>query len=437
MCARRNDDFAGIVGGCHFDEKVECVQAFHHLVWMGDLNYRCEFGVSDRKAGTRLIETRPRRACGRRRGARGRVRQASAVAVFRDGSAHRREEARGRLPRVRGGKPARAHMPTFKVQRERGFKYKEQRTPAWCDRVLWRTAEDSSPSRRCSPRETSARAITNPSPRRWSSNSSRTPPSCTSKMTSKVRIRLDARDRRLSTRPPWTSPSTLRNRRRGRGPRTRRRKRRVRVARALGLARVHEDGVFVPERQGAQVAPPETLSALEVLSVVFRAGSIRPDAILRVAVTILDAPRSQLIASDFGRSSDPYVVFFGPTLGPPPAGKPGRPSRWRTETITSDLNPAWRCDKQVPRLPLVVSDPAILGREHLAFRVMDEDTLTKDDPIGYGRLWLGPLAGAMAEGEPWTHDHVVPLTPGVGERASCTSPSRWRRFRATRRRKPG
>ena len=60
MCARRNDDFAEIVGGCHFDEKVECVQAFHHLVWMGDLNYRCEFGVSDRKVGTRLDRNPPK-----------------------------------------------------------------------------------------------------------------------------------------------------------------------------------------------------------------------------------------------------------------------------------------------------------------------------------------------------------------------------------------
>ena len=39
------------------------------------------------------------------------------------------------------GNPAKAHMPTFKVQREKGFVYKEQRTPAWCDRVLWKTAE--------------------------------------------------------------------------------------------------------------------------------------------------------------------------------------------------------------------------------------------------------------------------------------------------------
>ena len=39
------------------------------------------------------------------------------------------------------GNCAAAHMPTFKVQRAPGFEYKEQRTPAWCDRVLWKTAE--------------------------------------------------------------------------------------------------------------------------------------------------------------------------------------------------------------------------------------------------------------------------------------------------------
>ena len=74
--------------------------------------------------------------------------------------------------------------------------------------------------------------------------------------------------------------------------------------------------------------------------------------------------------------------------------------RRRTQRL---LNPMWRCDKgQVPNLPLLVSDPAILGRSHLAFRVMDEDLLTKDDPIGYGRMWLGPLASAPLKIGDWS-----------------------------------
>ncbi len=29
--------------------------------------------------------------------------------------------------------------PTFKVERRKGFVYKMQRSPAWCDRVLYRS----------------------------------------------------------------------------------------------------------------------------------------------------------------------------------------------------------------------------------------------------------------------------------------------------------
>ena len=278
---------------------------------MGDLNYRCEFGVSDRKAGTRLDRNPPK----------ARVRDAVAAlggefdkqARLRYFETDQLTDARKRGDAFLGfeeGNPARAHMPTFKVQRERGFKYKEQRTPAWCDRVLWRTAEgfiseqtmlaaagdigtsDHKPVAAALELELLAHSaivhfeddVEGPdSPRRSRSKAVDA---------SSVDVAVDA----------------LENRRRGRGPRTRRRKRRVRVARALGLARVHEDGVFVAERQGAQVAPPETLSASEVLSVVFRAGSIRPDAILRVAVTILDAPREPTHGVRFR-------AIFGPVRG--------------------------------------------------------------------------------------------------------------------------
>jgi hypothetical protein len=120
-----------------------------------------------------------------------------------------------------------------------------------------------------------------------------------------------------------------------------------------------------------------------------------------------------LVASDFGGTSDPYVNFFSPVLARPPlaSASGSRVARWRSKTITANLNPMWRCDKgQVPNLPLLVSDPAILGRSHLAFRVMDEDLLTKDDPIGYGRMWLGPLASAPLKNKPSVHDTVVHLT---------------------------
>ena len=422
MCARRNDDFAEIVGGCHFDEKVECVQAFHHLVWMGDLNYRCEFGVSDRKAGKRLDRNPPK----------ARVRDAVAAlggdfdkqARLRYFETDQLTDARKRGDAFLGfeeGNPARAHMPTFKVQRERGFKYKEQRTPAWCDRVLWRTAEgfrseqtmlaaagdigtsDHKPVAAALELELLAHSATvhfeddvegPDSPRRARSKAVDA---------SSVDVALDGseveggdadgeRGNGENAGSGSIAPSDSGSRRS------------TKTVRSLPSLKALKS--YRPKRSLLRKCFPSCFAVDQYDASQFAEWRLRFSTLRG----------SQLMASDFGRSSDPYVVFFGPTLGRPPSGKPGRPSRWRTQTIGSDLNPVWRCDKQVPCLPLLVSDPAILEREHLAFRIMDEDTLSKDDPIGYGRLWLGPLAGAMAEGTPWTHDHVVPLTLG-GRRA--------------------
>ena len=38
---------------------MECVQAFHHLVWFGDLNYRCEWGLPKTASNTKRIDRNP------------------------------------------------------------------------------------------------------------------------------------------------------------------------------------------------------------------------------------------------------------------------------------------------------------------------------------------------------------------------------------------
>ena len=60
QCAPQRRFPAEIVGGCFFGEKVECVQAFHHLVWMGDLNYRCEYAIPPNMVGKKLDRNPPR-----------------------------------------------------------------------------------------------------------------------------------------------------------------------------------------------------------------------------------------------------------------------------------------------------------------------------------------------------------------------------------------
>jgi|AntAceMinimDraft_12_1070368.scaffolds.fasta_scaffold29777_2 hypothetical protein len=127
--------------------------------------------------------------------------------------------------------------------------------------------------------------------------------------------------------------------------------------------------------------------------------------------------------SDINGKSDPYVVFFGAFLAAPPAGQQGRrgaAARWTTSTVNCDLNPYWKCPEQVPALPLLVASAAVIRREYLFFRIMDEDTLTADDVIGCGRLFLGPLGDAMAAGREGSIDTTLVLTHH-GRRAGTLS----------------
>lgn len=142
MCARRNDDFAEIVGGCMFGEKLECTQAFHHLVWMGDLNYRCEWGLGGEDANdgagdgssspalsspssSKVDRTPSKQRVKKMIKALGAVDDPAARAqVFKTDQLTRARLAGDAFLGFEEGDPARAHMPTFKVQRKPGFEYK-------------------------------------------------------------------------------------------------------------------------------------------------------------------------------------------------------------------------------------------------------------------------------------------------------------------------
>ena len=128
---------------------------------------------------------------------------------------------------------------------------------------------------------------------------------------------------------------------------------------------------------------------------------------------------TNLIASDINGKSDPYVVFFSSVLEDPGkyAGPNVKNPKWRTKTITTNLNPTWPCDgKSVPTLPLAVSHADVIGREHLLIRVMDEDTLSNDDLIGSGRLYLGDFGDAIRAGKGGKIEKLIRLT-SKGRRA--------------------
>jgi hypothetical protein len=501
MERRRNDDFAEIVGGCGFGEKVECVHAFHHLVWFGDLNYRCEWGVPTTTTQMKKIDRNPPKERVQRmiealsyggdafedseNGSRiaERRRRATSLSFSRERfSVSDTETDPANGPRVSGftraisrrlavfqtdqltaarirgdafagfeeGNPAKAHMPTFKVQREPGFRFQEQRTPAWCDRVLWKTAEGF----RCD--QTFLRAAG------AIGTSDHKPVACGLSL----EICAHASSVRLEDENEAEAGNTPRSGEGVSGSFTEKGTTTIRNGNERGSHhsnlnasrwenRSSSGGVsndaFVegipaefpagfPERGPAAAAAPaswvkkivpslptatrrktETAAGLEKTTLFQRlfpclrseSSFYEPAAHCGWHLRFRMLQGKNLRSADIDGSSDPYVVFFGNLLAAPPASRVlGRPSRWRTRTIVKNLNPTWRCDTQVPLLPLLTTDPSVVAKEHLLFRVMDEDTFTMDDPIGYGRLYLGPLAEAALEdcAESASIDTVVPLT---------------------------
>ncbi len=131
---RRNEDYAEIVEGCSLGVTgMDVMNQFHHLVWMGDLNYRLDltdlFGAEAATAKTpppELFDAIQKRVDDKQLGpllecdqlVRARAR-GDAFVGFREGDI--------------------GHEPTFKVKRAPGFQYNKQRSPAYCDRILWRS----------------------------------------------------------------------------------------------------------------------------------------------------------------------------------------------------------------------------------------------------------------------------------------------------------
>ena len=135
MSYRRNKDVAEVVKNLRLNRRnLDVTLCARFLFWGGDLNYRLDYGdqgaahspspeqfrevvslIGQGKAGLeKLAATDQLRSC----------RSRGEVFPAEDGW----EEA-GDLTAI---------LPTFKVARVSGTTYKEQRSPAWCDRILFR-----------------------------------------------------------------------------------------------------------------------------------------------------------------------------------------------------------------------------------------------------------------------------------------------------------
>lgn len=131
---RRNEDYGEIVAGCEMGERgMDIMNQFHHLVWMGDLNYRLDlsdlFGEEAASAKTppaELFDNIKASVAGGKFGPLAACDQLTRARLKGDAFVGFEE---GVL----------CHPPTFKVKRAPGLEYNTQRSPAYCDRVLWRS----------------------------------------------------------------------------------------------------------------------------------------------------------------------------------------------------------------------------------------------------------------------------------------------------------
>lgn len=127
--AKRNADVAEIIQGIALGEKdVDILHQFHHVFWLGDLNYRLNYGnQGDEKSPSQEVFD----------GIVQKIEQKQYDDLFQyDQLAEERKK--GAV--FAGFQEGEYNFPpTFKVERGQQLKYKDQRSPAWCDRILWKT----------------------------------------------------------------------------------------------------------------------------------------------------------------------------------------------------------------------------------------------------------------------------------------------------------
>jgi len=126
---KRNANVAEIITGVHVGYPgMDILHQYDHVFWLGDLNYRLDYGdQGDEKTPSKelfekMVEKIKSREFGELFGADQLSREMKEEHVFIGFS-----EGKYDFP------------PTFKVVREKELEYDEERSPAWCDRILWKS----------------------------------------------------------------------------------------------------------------------------------------------------------------------------------------------------------------------------------------------------------------------------------------------------------
>ena len=132
---KRNQDIWEIVREARTaDKKVDALVQHDFIFWMGDLNYRVDLNTP------RGEPMPPKKGEAHKKHwleAKGLVDDKMYTQLL-EGDQLKREQQAGMIFHEFIEAPI-AYKPTFKVQRLKGTTYKEQRSPSYCDRILWRT----------------------------------------------------------------------------------------------------------------------------------------------------------------------------------------------------------------------------------------------------------------------------------------------------------
>jgi hypothetical protein len=126
-----------VIGG---ERKLDAAHVADHLIWLGDLNYRVDLSISGvQPAGVRADKERHEEH----------VKAVQAIVaeekweelLAADQLRHAREQGDAFVGFTEA--ESFGFAPTFKVLRQPGTTYKTQRTPSYCDRILWRSMAPS------------------------------------------------------------------------------------------------------------------------------------------------------------------------------------------------------------------------------------------------------------------------------------------------------
>ncbi len=114
--------------------KQQLLGQFHHIFWLGDLNYRVDWQpnpgeiIKHEDKPTKELHDEFVNEVMESKYSRLLKHDQLRVAMINESSFLGFTEAPIKFP------------PTFKVERMKGTVYLNQRLPAWCDRILWRSA---------------------------------------------------------------------------------------------------------------------------------------------------------------------------------------------------------------------------------------------------------------------------------------------------------